>query len=301
MSSVPSPEESHQRLSYLLPLFINLSLPNTRVNSPLWVRTNGNQQLVINAGYGVGSEAKEGFVPYGKSARAALLFICTEAVRTKNPVITISDSYRGFMSQLGLTWNRKNADEAVRQMQALAASTITLTVTGLSDIGEDEVQATRFVISFKDQMVFNANRSGTISERTPSTIELSADFMKVVVEQGNVPIFTDAWEYLIRHKSALAADIYVWLSYRLYGLKRPSYISWSQLHDQFGSSSPLRAFKHKFLKELESAMLVYPKANISEFGSGRHGGSNGLVLKASEEALLAVWDDLPVRTRSKAK
>lgn len=301
MSSVPSPDESHQRLSYLLPLFINHSLPNSRIKSQSWVRHNGRYQLTISAGAGVGIDAQQGFIPYGKAARAALLFICSEAVRTKSPIINISSSYRGFMDQLGLTWNRQNADEAVRQMQALAASTITLIKTGLSDIGEREVTTTRFVISFKDHMVFDAYCSGKISERTPSTVELSSDFMKVIEEQGKVPILTDAWEYLIRHKSAMAADIYVWLTYRLFGLKRPSHVSWSQLHDQFGSTSPLRLFKQKFLKELESAMLVYPEANVSEFGSSRRGSSSGLVLKHSDKALSATWEDLPVRTRQAAK
>lgn len=297
MSSVPATGDAHQRLSYLLPAFINLSLPNTRFNSHLWVRSNGNQQLAITAGFGIGPDASEGFIPYGKYARAALLFICTEAVRTSEPTISVSETYSGFMKQLGLPWNRANASEAVRQMQALAASTITLTTTGLSDIGETEVVTKRFVISFEDHMVFNADRRGEISEKTPSSIVLSSEFMKVLADSGKVPIRTDAWLYLIRNKSAMAVDIYNWMAYRLNGLKHPSYISWSQLHQQFGSESGLHMFKIRFRKELESAKLVYPEANVSEFGSGRRGVSQGLVLKASQHASESKWDELPMRTR----
>lgn len=302
MSSVPSTGDSRQRLSYLLPTFINFSLPNTRFDGPLWVRSNGNQQLAISAGFGVGIGVARGFIPYGKYARAALVFICSEAVRTGKPTISISDTYRGFMSQLGLTWNRANADEAILQMQALVACTITLTTTGLSDLGEETVETERFVFSFKDHMVFNPDRSGAISDETESSIVLSADFMEMIAIKGNrVPIRTEAWNYLLHHKSPMAADIYNWLAFRLLGLTHPSRISWDQLHNQFGSRSGSKMFKVKFLKELESAKLVYPEANVSEFGETKWGSSHGLILGASEGAKLAVWGDLPKRTRKTAK
>lgn len=302
MSSVPSTGDSRQRLSYLLPTFINFSLPNTRFDGPIWVRSNGNKQLAISAGFGVGIGATRGFIPYGKYARAALVFICSEAVRTRNPTISISDTYRGFMNQLGLTWNRANAEEAILQMQALVACTITLTTKGLSDLGEETVETERFVFSFKDHMVFNPDRSGAISDETESTIVLSADFMEMIaIKENRVPIRTEAWNYLLHHKSPMAADIYNWLAYRLLNLKHPSHISWEQLANQFGSRSGSKMFKVKFLKELASAKLVYPEANVSEFGEKKWGGSHGLVLKVSERASKAVWGDLPKRTRKMAQ
>ena len=291
MSSVPPSGDTDQRLSYLLPSFINLSLPNTRSTSEVWVRTNGDQQVAISAGYGVGPHAGKGFIPYGKYARAALLFICTEAVRTGNPVISISETYRGFMKQLGLPWNRESAAEAVRQMQALAACTITLTTSGISDAGDTEVDIDRFVISFRDHMVFSA--TGELSGNTPSSIELSPQFMKVLAENGRVPIRTDAWLHLVQHfNSAMTLDIYTWLAYRLYNLKHPSYISWEQLYQQFGSQSAMKVFKVRFRQALASAMSVYPEAHVSEFGSGRRGGSQGLVLKMSKNAMDSAWSAL---------
>lgn len=290
MSIVPASGDTHQRLSYLLPDFINLSLPNTRFGSHLWIRRNGTQQLAVTAGAGIGPDGLESFVPYGKYARAALLLICTEAVRTGEPIIPISDTYRGFMKQLGVTWNRSNAAEAVRQMQAVAACTITVTNTKVSDVGETEIDTERYTISFRDHMVFRADRSGELSDTTPSSIELSPEFMRVLTEAGRVPVRTDAWVYLLQHsKAAMTLDIYTWLAYRLHHLKRPVRISWEQLRQQFGSEAELRNFKPKFRQALEDVLVVYPEADVSEFGSGRRGGTHGVLLKLSENAVESAW------------
>lgn len=290
MSIVPRSGDTHQRLSYLLPDFINLSLPNTRFSSHLWIRRNGTQQLAVTAGAGIGPDGLESFVPHGKYARAALLLICTEAVRTGDRIIPISDTYRGFMKQLGLTWNRGSAAEAVRQMQAIAACTITLTNTAISEAGEMEVTTERFTISFRDHMVFQANRTGELSDTTPSSIELSPDFMRALTEGGRVPVRTDAWVYLLQHsKAAMTLDVYTWLAYRLHHLKSPVRISWEQLRQQFGSESELRNFKPKFRQALEDVLVVYPEANVSEFGLGRRGGTHGLLLKLSKNAVESTW------------
>ncbi len=290
MSSLPAAGDTHQRVSYLPPDFINLSLPNTRFSSHLWVRNNGPQQLMVTAGAGIGVDGLESFVPYGKYARAALLFICTEAVRTGQPVIPISTSYRGFMKQLGLSWSRHNAAEAVRQMQAVAASTIALGTMSVSDAGEIDRTIERFRISFKDHMVFTPHSVGELSENTPSSIELSPEFMQLLAERGKVPLRTDAWLYLVQHsKAAMTLDIYTWLSYRLHRLNQPTRISWDQLWQQFGSESELKKFKPKFQVCLRDVMVVYPEANVTEFGSGPRGGTHGLMLKMSKNAMDSDW------------
>lgn len=291
MISVPAdPGSNHRRLGYLLPDFINLSLPNAQTDAPVWTRSNGKQQMAITAGTGIGPSGTECFIPYGKMARAALMFLCTDAVITGHKVIPVSDTYRGFLHQLGLAWNKRNCTAAIRQMQAVAASTITLTDSTEHEDGTVERNSERFTISFRDHMVFKSRRSQKLSDADPSHIELSSDFMRALTERGRVPIRADAWSYLLAHsKSAMALDLYVWLSYRLHNVKKPAYISWEQLYQQFGAAAELKLFKFRFRQALQVARVVYPEANVSEFGEGPRGGSQGIVLKLSKNALDSAW------------
>ncbi|MBG6184743.1 hypothetical protein IWX65_002721 [Arthrobacter sp. CAN_A214] len=290
MAIVPPAPDTDQQLCYLLPEFINLSLPNARFSSHQWIRRNGTQQMTITAGSGTGPDHADSFIPYGKYARAALVLLCTEAVRTGDPIISISKTYRGFMKQLGLGYNQANAVEAVRQMQALAASTIAVNNTIEDENGEIDSTTERYVISSKDRMIFTADHSGELSEKKESTIELSADFMRMVATSGRVPVRTDVWMHLLRNsRAAMTLDIYVWLAYRLHHLKAPARISWEQLRQQFGSDAEMKSFTQKFRKALAEALEVYPEAQVSEFGSTARGGTHGIMLKMSQNARDSVW------------
>jgi hypothetical protein len=291
MDIVPAAPDTHQQdLSYLPPDLINLSLPNARFSSLQWIRRNGNRQLTITAGDGIGPDGLESFVPYGKYARAALLLLCTEAVRTGNPVVQISESYRGFMKQLGVSWKRDNAIEAARQMQALAACSIAVRNQTTLDNGEIDVKIKRYHVSSANHMVFTADRSGEVSEGNSSAIELSPDFMQMLSKTSRVPVRTDVWLHLLRtSRSAMTLDIYLWLAYRLHHLNAPTRISWEQLRQQFGSDVELKGFMRKFLKALAEALKVYPEANVTEFGETARGGTHGIMLKMSPNALTSVW------------
>ncbi|WP_145007904.1 replication protein RepA [Kocuria marina] len=290
MPIVPGSPDPAQRLGYLLPAFINLSLPNAAVEAHSWTRTNGNQTLTVTAGTGIGPDGSESFIPYGKMARAALMFLCTDAVVTSHPIIPVSQTYRGFLKQLGVTWNARNCANAIRQLQAVAASHITLTTTTEQDDATSTVDNERFTISFRDHMVFRGARDARLADPEESHIELSADFMRLVSEHGAVPIRADAWRHLLeRSKTPLALDLYVWLSYRLYSIKMPVRISWAQLHQQFGSSGDVVRFKAKFRAALEQVKEVYPEANVKEFGDTSRGSTHGIMLSLSKNALDSRW------------
>lgn len=290
MPIVPVSPDPAQRLGYLLPGFINLSLPNAAVKTPSWVRTNGSQTLTVTAGTGIGPDGSESFIPYGKMARAALMFLCTDAVVTGHPIIPVSQTYRGFLKQLGVTWNARNCAQAIRQLQAVAASHITLTTTSEQEDATAKVDNERFTISFRDHMVFRGVGDGRLADPEESYIELSSDFMRLVAEHGAAPIRADAWRHLLgSSKTPLALDLYVWLSYRLYSIKVPVRISWAQLHQQFGSGGDVVRFKAKFRAALDQVKQVYPEANVREFGDNHRGSTHGVMLSLSKNALDSTW------------
>jgi len=61
----------------------------------------------------------------------------------------------------------------------------------------------------------------------------------------------------------MALDIYAWLTYRMFCLKRETSIPWQVLQVQFGAGYPVTQegtdnFKRKFLEQLKKVCLIYP-------------------------------------------
>ena len=76
-------------------------------------------------------------------------------------------------------------------------------------------------------------------------------------------------------RSPFEIDIYVWLTWRFFRLRRPVTIPWASLALQFGSrySNP-RHFKKRFLGYLRSVIDYYPDVRLQS-------SATGLVLKPS--------------------
>jgi len=78
---------------------------------------------------------------------------------------------------------------------------------------------------------------------------------------------------------SLAIDVYVWLAYRLHALGRPTPVSWTAVHTQFGAGFRLvRQIKPTFTEALQLALAVYPEARVDV-------GKEGLVLYPSPPAV----------------
>ena len=85
-------------LGFLFSGFVNFSLPLDRIEPGVfeWERENmGVVMRVVAAKIMDPSTGQRVYqIPYGKMARAILLHICTEAVRTGDPVIDLGSSDR---------------------------------------------------------------------------------------------------------------------------------------------------------------------------------------------------------------
>ena len=91
-----------------------------------------------------------------------------------------------------------------------------------------------------------------------STVSLSSEFYSEIVRHA-VPVDLRALRLLKR--SALALDIYAWLTYRLSYLSSPVLIPWRTLEAQFGAHyARRRDFRRKFRAHLVDVIQVYPQA-----------------------------------------
>ena len=71
-------------------------------------------------------------------------------------------------------------------------------------------------------------------------------------------------------RSSLGLDIYLWVTYRTFSLKRPMRLSWKQLYHQFGvdpdkakDKFAVRDFRTDCLRELKKIKAAWPSLNYS--------------------------------------
>ena len=90
-----------------------------------------------------------------------------------------------------------------------------------------------------------------------SKIELGVDFFNEVITNP-VPLDLNILRGLSR--SPLGLDLYLWLTYRTFALKRPMRLTWPQLYRQFGADparagdkNTVNAFRTDCLRELKKS------------------------------------------------
>ena len=62
---------------------------------------------------------------------------------------------------------------------------------------------------------------------------------------------------------SMSLDLYVWLAWRLHTIAKPTPISWTAIHAQFGAGfDKLFHFKPRFIEALAAAVAAYPEARV---------------------------------------
>lgn len=238
---------------YIAHFLAQATLPHTDPKTNYFKRGTGKLTLSIiaNPEYGM---------PYGGLPRLLLAWMCTEAVRTGSPNLSLGRSQAEFLQKLDL-YNDGRYIARVRD-QSLRLVHSTISVNSIDG-------RVRNVLIAEEAFVFwnvcNAELRGW-----ESSIALSADFFNRLIS-APVPLRMEALHAL--KKSPLAMDIYTWLVYRMFclnvaearGGKRLAQVPWAGLMMQFGSgyaNTPqgMRDFKKSFRKRLKEALLFYPEA-----------------------------------------
>ncbi|MGP9587210.1 hypothetical protein ACT3TB_16295 [Micrococcaceae sp. AOP34-BR2-30] len=264
---------------------LSFALPARRTIAASWTRQNGELSYTVTAGAPKMADGKPvAELPSGKYARAALVFLCTQAKLTGEPVVTITESYRSFIQDVGLDWHgAQRSKEVIRQLMLI--STATFSVSGnYLDPATGELNTRDDGARFSDSVdLWTAESQSKISGRMPSTVTLSP--MMMAMMDRAAPLSMKSWTWLLRNsKSPMALDVYAWLCGRLHRCEKHGRVSWQQLYNQFGSTAPLPRFKQHFRAALDTAMLVYPEAQIKEeLGISRTKGFKGFHLFPSPD------------------
>ena len=183
------------------------SLPRTNPGNRLqYVRRNGPYTLGMSAGI-------NNRLPYGTRPRLLLAWVCTEAIRTQSRELILGDSLSEFMRKVGIYSTSGDKHTRLRnQMRRLFGCTVELIYQ--DEHGERSI-ASR--IADRTEFWWNPKRP---DDRTlwNSKIELGEKFFHEVITN---PVPIDLNTLRAMKRSPLGLDLYLWLTYRTFGLKRP--------------------------------------------------------------------------------
>jgi hypothetical protein len=267
-------------LAFMGQALVQTTLPHSDPGVPYFERSSGAVSLSIIANPKLG-------LPFGTVPRLLLAWICTEAVRTKSPLLSLGRSQNEFLRKLGMRTDGRDCQRLKSQSLKLFSSMLSITYQcdGRFGLKNMPIADEAFVLwdphHPDDRMLWE------------STLRLSGPFFRNVTESP-VPIDMRALRAL--SKSPLAMDIYSWLVYRIFLLRVKNragvVIPWASLKLQFGSDygdSPrgLLDFKKRFLSRMKEVQLFYPEANVGQHENGLFVGASRLRTKHTGTARLS--------------
>ena len=249
---------------FLHAVLCQVGLPRRQTEGRVFERTSGAASLRVEAGVlNDGTRWVEQPLPYGAKPRLALLHVCSEAIRTKSPVVEIEDSASDFLRALGLHPGGHEHKRFRKQMQALAACRMQL---GYMRDGKSGTIKCDPIERFEAWVMSNA--TGGQRAMWPGEIELSGRFFETLREHA-VPLERAAIRQL--QGSALALDVYTWLAHRLCRLRHDGgqVLPWAALRAQFGQEyADEKDFKRRMLEALRKVHGVYPSARLEQVRGG---------------------------------
>ena len=250
--------EADPDLGFMVRLLALCSLPRTNPgNRKEYKRVNGPYTLYMIAGGG-------NKLPFGNLPRLLLAWICTEAVRTQSRELVLGRSLSEFMRRLNILSSDSGGVTGVRtrvrtQMDRLFHAQISL-------VYEDErgKESSSSLVADRVALWWDPKHPD-VPTLWESKIELSEKFFNEIISHP-VPLDMNILKALKR--STLGLDLYLWLNYRNFTLKRPLRLSWKQIYSQFGvdptkmnEKYTVRNFRTKCLRELRKIHAAWPELN----------------------------------------
>lgn len=248
--------DEHQRIGIMHAGFAMTALPHKDIGTTQWVRHGGNIKLLIESGSD--SNMNPVGLPFGSIARMILLYLQTEAVKTRSREIELGRSMNQWLTTMGID-NGGKTYKMVRE-QSRRLSLCRLTFYRLSD-HQTQVTNGSFV---RDAILPTCDTDQMSLWR--EVVRLDEGFYQSLIDHP-MPVR----EAAIRELGArsMAIDVYVWLAYRLHHLEQPTPVSWAALFQQFGGGyQHIRQFRAKFKEPLALALAAYPEAQVSTDDTG---------------------------------
>lgn len=275
-------------VGYICRALVQATLPyrEPKGNPPAWGRTNGKVSLVIQPGYYLkidtvveGGRKRQEQVPvslgypYGSIPRLLLAWIGREVKAKKSREIILGNSLVRFMQDLGMNTATGGKNGSITRLREQMRRTFSSKIAILDNPDANRVdwRSDAFALVDKSHIWWDSN-SPEQSNLWDSKIVLSERFYEELAHSP-VPVDMRALRDLKNSPSAL--DLYCFLTYRMFTLRKTTTVPWEALQMQFGSETANpRKFRWQFQQALKSVLVVYPEAKVEMTPAG-------LILKPS--------------------
>ena len=251
--------EADPDMGFMARLLALCSLPRTNPGNRLqYKRVNGPYKLIMIAG-------GDNKLPFGNLPRLLLAWVCTEAVRTQSRELVLGSSLAEFMRKLGISsdsgGSRGERTRLRNQMDRLFHAHVSL-------IYEDDrsKESASSLVADRVKLWWDPRRPDE-PVLWDSKIELGEKFFQEIIRHP-VPLDMNTLKALSR--SSLGLDLYLWVTYRTFTLKRPMRLSWRQLYRQFGVEPDkavdkliVNNFRTDCLRELKKIRVAWPSLNYA--------------------------------------
>ena len=232
--------------------FAMAALPHKRTEQAVWERDRGQIKLLVESGLDIAK--KPVGIPYGAIARMILLYLQTQAVRTRSRDVELGASMNAWLGAMDIPVGGKTY-RLVRE-QAHRISRCRLTFFRRTK-DADLVTNGAFVRDAILPLNPDSAHQGTLWQES---VRLDEGFYQSLIEHP-LPLREAAIRQISNR--SMAIDLYIWLAYRLHVLNTPVAVSWPALHGQFGEGyKEIRFFRRDVLAPLSLALAVYPEAHV---------------------------------------
>jgi len=245
------------------------ALPHRRLpDADGWQIQSERTTLIVEPGMRPGPAGKPVpiGVPYGSRARLILIYLQSEAIKTRSREIELGKSLRAWLERLGIPQGGSSVATVRDQAERLSLCRLTFHIQGTGATG-------LLNQSIVDTALFLDEPDNAARGKRPQFMErvtLSTGFYEQL-QRHAVPLEESAIKAVSNNSQAL--DAYAWLAYRLHSLTAAKLVPWRALMAQFGAGfSRLDNFRMRFLPNFKLALAVYPEARVdfSEKGPVLH-------------------------------
>ena len=232
--------------------FAMAALPHKKTSEAIWEKDGGTVKLLVESG--LDAERNPVGIPYGSIARMILLYLQTQAVRTRSREIELGASMNAWLKAMDIPVGGKTY-QVVRE-QSRRISRCRLTFFRRTEKAEMVTNG-----AFVRDAILPLGSTHAQSSLWQERVRLDEGFYQSLIEHP-LPLRQAAVREI--SSRSMAIDLYVWLAYRLHALSSPVPVSWHALRRQFGAGySELRFFRRDLLPNLKLALAVYPEARVN--------------------------------------
>jgi Plasmid encoded RepA protein len=241
-----------QRIGIMHAGFAMTALPHKATPLIVWERQSGDVKLLLESGRTSATDAIG--LPYGSIARMILLYLQTEAVKTRSREVELGRSMNTWLNSMGMGTGGRNYQLVREQSRRISLCRLTFF---RSTAKQTFITNGSFV---RNAILPSDDHDDDQFHFWKPSVCLDEGFYKSLIEHP-LPVREAAIRSL-GHRS-MAIDVYLWLAYRLHVLSKPIMLTWKNLAGQFGAGfNDVKNFKKKFKEPLLLALAAYPDARV---------------------------------------